>query len=104
MEQDLSSNSSEIPDCIMTRMGRGFSGSDPCKGKADFFIRKKHDGRLCPLCAPCKTAIVQAQSNISESTKKTVPGFADFQFEEVPFTPESLQEYKNQPPSKNSSK
>jgi hypothetical protein len=66
-----------------------------CAGKADSFIRVKHSGRLCPLCAPCKVTFIQAQSSMTDETKKTFPGSGEFL--DVDLTPESIDEFLKQP-------
>jgi len=89
----------EGADCYFwtpEKAGDGVSGKK-CDHKAAIFVRVKHSGRLCPLCAPCKESFVRAQGHMSDESRKALPGEAAY--EEVPLA-DGMEEYAKQPPRK----
>jgi hypothetical protein len=54
------------------------SSDKKCQGKASGFVRLTHSNRLCPLCDPCKAMFVKANHDMSEESRKTIPGGGAF--------------------------
>jgi hypothetical protein len=77
--------------------GGGRNIHSKCEGEAKGFVRVKHTGRLCPLCAPCKDTFVRAQSEMNPEVKKTIPGLGEY--EEVSLS-DGTDEFKKQPAKK----
>lgn len=59
--------------------GAGKLAHSKCEEKATTFVRKKHDGRLCPLCKSCFTTFEHAQKSMPEEVKKGVPGHGEYE-------------------------
>jgi hypothetical protein len=76
----------------------GRAAYSKCEGMAVTFVRKKHDGRLCPLCTFCKSTFTQARSAIGEDVKRTLPGHVEV--DEVPLDEASVAEFRAQPTKK----
>ena len=77
--------------------GAGRNPNSKCEGDAKGFVRVKHSGRLCPLCANCKETFVRAQHEMNEEVKTSIPGHGEF--EEVALEA-GLDEWRKQPPKK----
>ncbi|OPZ40873.1 MAG: hypothetical protein BWY99_00378 [Synergistetes bacterium ADurb.BinA166] len=76
---------------------QGAKGGSECQGEAAGFVRVAHSGRLCPLCAPCRESFGKAQGQMSEESKKAMPGGGSF--EDVALEA-GAEEFSKQPPKK----
>lgn len=78
--------------------GAGKNPNSKCEGTATSFVRKKHDGRLCPLCGTCKETFLRAQKEMPADVKDTIPGHGEV--EEVELSPKVVEEFRSQPARK----
>jgi hypothetical protein len=83
--------------CHFAATAGGLSPGTKCEGEAASFVRVKHSGRLCPLCGVCRESFVQAQSRMSEESRKAMVGEASY--EDVALEA-GAEEYARQPPRK----
>lgn len=78
--------------------GAGKNPNSKCEGQAKSFVRKKHDGRLCPLCPSCKETFVRAQKEMNDEVKQSIPGHGEF--DEVELSDATIAEFQGQPARK----
>lgn len=88
----------KIPSCHFwdPSSNAGRNPNSKCAGKAEGFVRKTHDKRLCPLCPSCRETFARAQKEMDEKVKESIPGHGAF--EDVEMTDESVAEFTAQAP------
>jgi hypothetical protein len=74
----------------------GTAKNSKCQGDATVFVRKKYDGRLCPLCASCHETFENAQKLMNENIRESIPGHGEFAT--VALSDEAVAEFLAQAP------